>query len=85
MALHVQVPAIQHDYLLSQKGLEAEREQRLEEIRELGLTPEWGDCPKDFVRKVEAHVSTYGGIESYLDSIQFGSAERQRLVEVLGT
>ncbi|KAI1765537.1 tyrosine/serine protein phosphatase [Hypoxylon sp. FL1150] len=85
MALNVQTPAIQHDYLLSQKGLEAEREGRLEEIRELGLTPEWGDCPEDFVRKVSAHVNDkYGGIEGYLDSIQFGSADRQRLVEVLG-
>ncbi|XXH00290.1 Coenzyme Q-binding protein coq10, mitochondrial [Hypoxylon texense] len=85
MVLKVQIPAIQHDYLLSQKGLEAEREGRLEEIRELGLTPEWGDCPRDFVRKVEAHVSfKYGGIDGYLDSIEFGSSERQRLIEVLG-
>ncbi|KAI0167086.1 tyrosine/serine protein phosphatase [Hypoxylon sp. FL1284] len=85
MTLGVPTSAIQHDYLLSQKGLEAEREGRLEEIRELGLTPEWGDCPKDFVSKVEAHVnSKYGGIDSYLDSIQLGSDERRRLVEVLG-
>lgn len=85
MVLGVRAPAIQHDYLLSREGLEAEKEGRLEEIRELGLTPDWGDCPGDFVAKVEAHLNgKYGGVDGYLDSIEFGSAERQRLIEVLG-
>ncbi|KAI1404601.1 tyrosine/serine protein phosphatase [Hypoxylon fuscum] len=84
MTLNVHTEVIEYDYMLTQKGLEAERETRLEEIRELGLTPDWGDCPGDFVTKVENHVNTkYGGINGYLDSIGFGSSERQQLIEVL--
>ncbi|KAI1377388.1 tyrosine/serine protein phosphatase [Hypoxylon crocopeplum] len=85
MALDVPAAAITHDYELSQAGLEAEKEARLAEIRELGLTPEWGDAAADFVARIEDHLRTgYGGIGGYLDSVGFGSSERERLVEVLG-
>ncbi|CAJ2507857.1 Uu.00g090430.m01.CDS01 [Anthostomella pinea] len=85
MVLGVPVEAMSHDYLLSRAGLEAEKETRLAEIRELGLTPEWGDCPEDFVVRVHEHVNTkYGGIDGYLDSIEFGKSERQKLVQALG-
>lgn len=85
MALDVPVEAITHDYLLSQDGLQSERETRLAEIREIGLTPEWADTPRDFVTRVHQHVSTrYNGIDGYLDSIEFGEAERRGLVEALG-
>lgn len=85
LALGVPTDAVTHDYLLSQQGLLADRETRLAEIREIGLTPEWGDCPQDFVVSVKAHVDDkYGGIEGYLDSIGFGAEDREKLVEALG-
>ncbi|OTA61116.1 tyrosine/serine protein phosphatase [Hypoxylon sp. EC38] len=85
MMLKVPTEAITYDYMLSQAGLEPEREARLEEFREIGLTAEWADCPQHFVARVEDHINTkYGGINGYLDSIGFEDSERQRLIEVLG-
>ncbi|KAI0840222.1 tyrosine/serine protein phosphatase [Hypoxylon sp. FL0890] len=85
MVLNVPTEAITYDYMLSQAALEPEREARLQEFREIGLSPEWADCPQHFVARVEDHIKTrYGGINSYLDSIGFENSERQRLIEVLG-
>ncbi|KAK7749378.1 hypothetical protein SLS62_008121 [Diatrype stigma] len=78
--------AINHDYLLSRHGFVGpERDARLAEIREMGLTPEWLGCPEDLVSRLHRHVaSRYGGINGYLDGIGFGADERRRLVEALG-
>lgn len=85
MVLGVPLEAVSHDYLLTQEALVVNREARIAEIEEIGLTPDWGDCPPDFVARIHEHlVSRYGGIEAYLDSIEFGSDKRRRLVEVLG-
>ncbi|KAK8041150.1 hypothetical protein PG994_014157 [Apiospora phragmitis] len=85
MILGVPLEAVSHDYLLTQGALEADRETRIAEIEEIGLTPDWGDCPPDFVARIHEHlVSRYGGVEAYLDGIEFGSDKRRRLVEVLG-
>ncbi|ORY71998.1 tyrosine/serine protein phosphatase [Pseudomassariella vexata] len=85
MVLHVPEEAIAHDYLLTRQGFETERESRLKEIEEIGLTAEWGDCPTDFVHRFHEHVrGRFGGIEGYLDGIEFGAEERRRLVETLG-
>ncbi|KAI0024365.1 tyrosine/serine protein phosphatase [Xylariomycetidae sp. FL0641] len=85
LALRVPADAAAHDYLLSRAGLAAEKEARLAEIREIGLTPEWGDCPPDFVARVVEHLEAkYGGVDAYLDGIGFGVEERRRLGEALG-
>lgn len=89
LVLHVPLDAITHDYLLTQAALTKEAppqemEARLAEIAELGLTPEWGDCPPDFVPKIAEHLDVeYGGVEKYLDSIGFTEQERGNLVAVL--
>ncbi|KAH7033302.1 tyrosine/serine protein phosphatase [Microdochium trichocladiopsis] len=83
--LGVPTEAVAHDYLLSNPGLEAEKEIRLAEIRAIGLTPEWGECPDGFIEEVEAYLRReYGGVEGYLDGIGFGKGERQMLIDVLG-
>ncbi|KAI1214922.1 tyrosine/serine protein phosphatase [Annulohypoxylon truncatum] len=85
MVLSVPAPAIDHDYMLSSAGLSSERESRLAEIREIGLTAEWGDASPDFVAKVVEHIDVkYGGVDGYLDGVGFDASERRRLVEVLG-
>ncbi|XDG02051.1 hypothetical protein ABKA04_001666 [Annulohypoxylon sp. FPYF3050] len=85
MILSVPTSAIDHDYMLSTEGLSSEREIRMKEIRDIGLTAEWGDSSPDFVSRVVEHIDVkYGGVEGYLDSVGFDASERQRLVEVLG-
>ncbi|KXJ93150.1 tyrosine/serine protein phosphatase [Microdochium bolleyi] len=85
LVLGTPLEAISHDYLLSNAGLEAEKEQRLKEIQAIGLTPEWGECPPDFIDKMDAYLrEQHGGVEGYLDGIGFGKEERQTLVDVLG-
>ena len=78
------VQAISHDYSLSDAGLEAEKEARLVEIREIGLTDDWGDTAPGFVEGIERHLQTkYGGLENYLDGIGFVDYQRERLRELL--
>ena len=85
MILGVPTKAINHDYLLSQDGLRSEKDARMAEIKEIGLTPEWADTPKDFVARLEQHLATrYNGVNGYLDQVGFGNAERERLVDRLG-
>ncbi|KAI0490713.1 protein-tyrosine phosphatase-like protein [Xylaria cf. heliscus] len=85
LILQVPTDAIIHDYLLSQPGLEPEREERVAEMVKIGLTPAWGDCPPELIERVCGHLDVrYGGVEGYLDSIGFGAEDRARLVEVLG-
>ncbi|GAP89170.1 putative tyrosine serine protein phosphatase [Rosellinia necatrix] len=85
LALRVPADAITHDYLLSQPGLEPEREDRVNEMLRIGLTPAWGDCSPELVQRVCGHLDVrYGGVNGYLDLIGFGVEDRIRLVEVLG-
>lgn len=85
MILGVPTDAIDFDYRLSDEALQPEREARLAEIREIGLTDEFGDTAKDLVPRVSAHLdSEYGGLEGYLDRIGFDQPKRERLVDVLG-
>lgn len=85
MIIGAPTEAIKHDYFLTQEGLVEDRETRLAEIQEIGLTPEWADCAPDFVPKMQEHIRTkYGGIDGYLDSIGFGSEDRRKFVQALG-
>ncbi|KAJ2981426.1 hypothetical protein NUW58_g6692 [Xylaria curta] len=85
LILRVPTDAIAHDYLLSQPGLEPEREARVAEMVQIGLTPAWGDCPAEMIQRVRGHLDVrYGGVEGYLDSIGFGDEDRVRLIETLG-
>jgi protein tyrosine/serine phosphatase len=85
LALRVPSDAISHDYLLSQPGLAPEREERVAEMIQIGLTREWGDCPPEMIERIARHLDVrYGGIDGYLDSISFGPEDRARLVDVLG-
>ncbi|KAI1490344.1 protein-tyrosine phosphatase-like protein [Biscogniauxia mediterranea] len=81
----VPLPAIEHDYLLTRASLSEAVVAAAEEMREIGLTPEWAECPGDFVRAVRAHLdAAYGGVVPYLEGIGVGAEARRRLVEVLG-
>jgi protein tyrosine/serine phosphatase len=80
MTLGVSLEAIDFDYQLSEEALLPEKESRLAEIREIGLTQEFGSTAKDLIDKMAQHVRTrYGGLDGYLDGIGFGEEKRTQL------
>ena len=59
--------AIRKDYMLSRSELQPEKEQKLIEIRSIGLPDSYADCQADWVSAVCEHIdSRFGGVEEYL-------------------
>ncbi|KAF7555529.1 hypothetical protein G7046_g6542 [Stylonectria norvegica] len=84
MILGIPIPAIAHDYSLTDAALVSEREERLVEIRQIGLSDDWASCAPDLIERIEQHLNdNYGGLDSYLDKIGFGSEERNKVREAL--
>jgi hypothetical protein len=84
MILQVPDEAIDYDYQLSEEGLVAERESRLAEIREIGLSEDFGSVAKDMITRVHQHLNTrFGGLDNYLDGIDFGPEKREKLKDIL--
>ncbi|KAK5993185.1 hypothetical protein PT974_06613 [Cladobotryum mycophilum] len=82
--LGIPIPAIEHDYFLSDAGLISQREVMLKEISEVDLTEEWMQTAKDMITEGERHLTEhYGGIDNYLDRIGFDQVRRDKLREVL--
>ncbi|EFY91543.1 tyrosine/serine protein phosphatase, putative [Metarhizium acridum CQMa 102] len=84
MILDVPLGAIEHDYFLTDPALEAERHERLAEIRQIGLTDDWAVTAPELVIGVQKHLDVvYGGLEAYLDDIGFDGIQRAQLRELL--
>jgi protein-tyrosine phosphatase len=84
LVLDVPVKAIEYDYGLTDAALASEKEERLAEIREIGLTDEWGLTAKDLIVSMVRHLDeNYDGVDGYLDKIGFTDSERQKLRELL--
>ncbi|KAJ5992923.1 hypothetical protein N7451_008647 [Penicillium sp. IBT 35674x] len=61
--------AIIDDYTRSELELVPEFEERMREIRALGLGEEYTRCPPDFVEATTEYFQKYGGIQGYLNGI----------------
>lgn len=82
--LDVPLEAIEHDYMLTSGALESEREERLAEMREIGLTDDWFETAPDMIARTARHLDdVHGGLNEYLDKIGFGQANRLKLRELL--
>lgn len=83
------VAAVGYDYGLTDEKLAAgepadQKADRLAEIREMGLSDEFGRTVDGFVEGVVRHLEDkYGGLEAYLDGAGFGEGERAALREKL--
>ena len=76
--------AAEHDYVLSAKELEPENEERLKDIRKVGLDDSFVGCPADFVEKVTKHLDDqYGGVEKYLTRIGVGLDAQHRIRDIM--
>ena len=80
----VDIAAISKDYVMSQRELEPEMKDRLEEIRSIGLDESFAGCPPDFVAVVTNHLeSHYGSIEKYLEHIGVDSKIQNNVKSLL--
>lgn len=76
----IDVKTISQDYVKSEKELEPEMKQRLEEIASIGLDSTFAGCPSDFVEKIVAYIDErYAGIQSYLISVGVDEEQQWRI------
>ncbi|GIJ89828.1 hypothetical protein Asppvi_008774 [Aspergillus pseudoviridinutans] len=76
----VSADAIAADYVKSEPELVVEFEERMREIRVLGLDEEYTKCPPGFTQQIRAHLDAkYGGVEGYLTSVGI-DREKQELI-----
>lgn len=80
----VPLDAIEYDYELTDEKLGDERDERMAEIREMGLPDSFGVTVQGFVPGIVAHLDDkYGGLDAYLDGIGFGPEKRTQLRDKL--
>jgi protein-tyrosine phosphatase len=82
--LHVDVSAINADYMLSGPELEGERKERVEEISKIGLGEEFAVCSPGVVTKVHEHIQEkYGSVEEYLVGAGVEAETVERIKRIL--
>ncbi|RMY57910.1 hypothetical protein D0865_02898 [Hortaea werneckii] len=83
MLLGVPIDAINEDYMLSEKELAPEKEEKVQEIMSIGLPASFADCPASWVGRVtEALNERHGGIEQYLESCGVSMAQQGRAAQL---
>ena len=67
LLLDIPKDAITADYLASEQELVPEKEERVAELRRVGLTEDFARCPEGFVQHVTSRINEqYGGVEKHL-------------------
>ncbi|PYH71396.1 putative tyrosine/serine protein phosphatase [Aspergillus vadensis CBS 113365] len=75
---------IREDYLRSEGELVIEMEERMKEVRLLGLSEDYTKCPRHFVETMRGHLEErYGGVQGYLGTVGVGRQQVERIREVL--
>ena len=76
--------AIAKDYRLSERELEPEREEKVAEIRSIGLPDSFADCPAEWTGTVCKYINeNFGGIENYLEDCGVTSDQQRTLKGLL--
>ena len=84
LLLGTPLDAISTDYMVSERELLPERESRLAEINEIGLSEQFVGCPSNFVYEVSHYINeTYGSLEGYLSSIGVSKTTEEKVIENL--
>lgn len=80
LLLGVPLDVIAVDYMASEGELVCQREVRIQELRAMGLSDDFADCPPNWVRDVHNHLtSTYGSVDGYFDHIGLGQELREEI------
>lgn len=70
LILDIPLDAITYDYIASEAELGSEKEARMQELTEFGLSEEFARTPPDFVTQISQHIDTrYEGLLAYLQRI----------------
>lgn len=84
LLLRSPLDAVDKDYMLSAKELATEREERLVQIRKIGLPDEFAGCAEGWVRAIAAWIEdTYGGVAQYLEHCNVGLEQQRRVTAIL--
>jgi hypothetical protein len=84
MILDIPIDAIEHDYFLTDAALSHGLDQRLAELREVGLADDWAGTASNMITAIRDHLDErYGGLDGYLDHIGFTKAERYLVRDTL--
>ncbi|KAJ5385302.1 Tyrosine/serine-protein phosphatase IphP-type [Penicillium concentricum] len=76
----IPVDAIVDDYSRSELELVSEFEERMEEIRAIGLGEDYTRCPPGFVAETTKYLeSRYGGVRGYLERVGVGFEMQERI------
>lgn len=80
----VKLTVISADYVQSESELEPEKEERMKEIRSIGLDESFAQCPPEFCQSTLDHLNaTYGGINSYLERIGVDADQQEKIRHIL--
>ncbi|PYI09021.1 tyrosine/serine protein phosphatase [Aspergillus sclerotiicarbonarius CBS 121057] len=80
----VPIEAMTTDYVRSEGELVIEMEERMKEVRLLGLSEDYTKCPDGFTGRICEHLDKrYGGVEGYLGLIGVGREKVERIRRVL--
>ena len=67
LLLEVPLDVISADYVASERYLLPEKEARMEEISEMGLSEDFAGCPSNYAAEIFEHVKkTYGSLRGYM-------------------
>lgn len=82
LLLEIPLGAISADYLSSERELLPEKESRIREINEMGLSDDFASCPPDFVAEIHDHInSTYGSLQGYFERIGVDKIKQQAIIK----
>ena len=72
--------AIQRDYRMSESELVPERDEKLAEIRSIGLPDSFADCPEDWTSTICGYTEeSFGGVQRYLEGCGVTTQDQNNL------
>lgn len=80
----VPLDVIGADYVKSEPELVPELEERMQEIRAIGLTEDYAKCPPGWTEAITNYLDEkYGGVEGYLLSLGIDREKQERIRNLL--
>lgn len=80
LLLETPLHIISADYVASERLLLSEKDARMHELKEMGLSEDFAGCPGTFVADMHDHIrKTYGSVQRYLQCIGVGQALQEKI------